>query len=190
MKRILIAAVLGGVIIFVWGALSHMVLQVGSMGMSQLPDEGPVIEALRTHVPEAGMYMYPGWDDAVAKSAAEEASWMKQYATGPAGLLIHRPKGGEFMPPSVLLSEVISNVFAALIAALIASSLAGGFGKRVLMLTLLGVFAWVTVNVSYWAWYHFPMVFVLGEALDIVVSTFLAALVIAKLVPAPERRVA
>lgn len=94
------------------------------------------------------------------------------------------------MPPSVLLSEVISNVFAALIAALIASSLAGGFGKRVLMLTLLGVFAWVTVNVSYWAWYHFPMVFVLGEALDIVVSTFLAALVIAKLVPAPERRVA
>ena len=37
--RVVIAAVVGGVVIFGWGAVSHMVLPLGTMGLSVMPDE-------------------------------------------------------------------------------------------------------------------------------------------------------
>ena len=36
MSRILIAGLVGGVIVFVWGAFSHMVLPIGEMGLSTM----------------------------------------------------------------------------------------------------------------------------------------------------------
>src|SRR5689334_15512698 len=35
MLRILLAGIVGGIVVFIWGAVSHMVLQVGDMGLSE-----------------------------------------------------------------------------------------------------------------------------------------------------------
>ena len=45
-KRILLAGVLGGLALFVWGALSHMVLGLGSVGMAYLPQQQLVMQAM------------------------------------------------------------------------------------------------------------------------------------------------
>lgn len=185
MKRILLAALLGGLAIFVWTSVAHMFLPIGGMGISMLPNEDVVLQSLADNIPAEGMYMFPGWDMSKKPTEAEEAAWYEKHRNGPAGLMIYKPKGGEAMPPSMLINEFISNFLAALIIALVGASLTGGYGRRVLLLTLFGFFAWFSISASYWIWYGFPAPAVIAEGIDIVVGALLASLVVAKLVPAP-----
>ncbi len=185
MKRILLATLLGGLIIFIWGAFSHMFLPVGDMGMSVFANEDAVLETLRDNVPEPGMYFFPGWDWSREMTPEQEAAWTEKHRNGPTGLLVYRPKGGEPMPPSMLISELVSNLLGALIMAVIAAALVGSYIKRALLLSLFGLFAWFAISVSSWIWYAFPGAYVFGEGIDVYVGALLAGLAIAKLVPAP-----
>jgi hypothetical protein len=184
MKRILLAGLLAGILIFVWSAVAHMFLGIGMAGTSILPNEDAVLADLRTNLPEAGLYFFPGWDMSREPTPEQEAAWMEKHRNGPAGLLVYKPRGGEAMPPSVFINELISNIVAALLAAFIAAALAGSFLKRALLLSLLGLFAWFSISVSYWIWYAFPLPFIVSEGIDVFVGALLAGFLIAKIVPA------
>lgn len=173
MKRIAIAAIAGGVIVFVWSAVAHMLLPFGEMGFSALPNEAAVLEALKTSIPQPGLYIFP---NPATKPPGETDS-------RPAGLLVFHPEGGWDISPGRLLSELFSNVLAAALAAFIASLIAAAFGRRVLAVTLMGLFGWLSLTVSYWIWYGFPGSYILGEGITEVVGWFLAGLAIAKIVP-------
>ncbi len=191
MKKILLAALAGGLVLFVWGAVSHMVLPLGEAGLKNLPDEEPVLTALGAPIPEPGLYFYPGLD---MKNATEEqrAAWVEKIKSGPSGLLLYRPSGGEAMSPRQLASELVSNILAAWVAAIVVSLIIGHmdsngrsapFGRRVLVVGLLGLFAWLSISASHWIWYGFPTAFVGAELIDQVVGWLLAGLAIAKIVP-------
>jgi hypothetical protein len=194
MKKIVLAALAGGLVLFVWGAVSHMVLPLGEMGLSNLPNEEPVLTALGASIPEPGLYFYPGLD---MKNATEEqrAVWTEKIKSGPSGLLLYRPSGGEAMSPRQLVAELVSNILAAWVAAIVVSMIILGhgdqsgrsapFGRRVLVVGLLGLFAWLSISASHWIWYGFPTAFVGAELIDQVVGWLLAGLVIAKIVPPP-----
>jgi hypothetical protein len=183
MKRILLAALLGGLAIFIWTAVAHMFLPIGGMGISTLPNEDIVLQSLADNIPAEGMYMFPGWD--MSKAEPEEEAWYEKHRNGPAGILIYKPKGGEAMPPSMLINEFITNFLAVLIMAFVAASLTGSYGRRVLLLTLFGFFAWFSISASYWIWYGFPAAAVIAEGIDIIVGALVASLVVAIMVPAP-----
>jgi hypothetical protein len=53
------------------------------------------------------------------------------------------------------------------------------FGQRVALVTLLGVFAWLSISVSYWNWYHFPGAYIAGEAIDQVGGWLFGGIVLA-----------
>lgn len=180
MKRIAIAAIAGGVIVFVWSAIAHMLLPIGEMGISTLPNEAPFIAALQGT--QDGLYFFPGMDMSRKPTPEEQKAWEAKVAAGPTGILVYHPKG-EAMSPRQLSSELLTNVLAAAIAAWIASLLAAAYGRRVLAIALLGLFGWVSLILSYWIWYGFPSAFVLGEGITEVVGWFLAGLAIAKIVP-------
>jgi hypothetical protein len=180
--RIALAALVGGIVVWMWSAIAHTVLPIGTMGLSGLPDEAPVVAALAEHVPEAGLYYFP--DPGHHATDEEMEAWQERYATGPAGLLAYVPRGGEPMMPRQLVAEVVANVLAAGVAAWLATLVAGGYWRRVAVITSLPVFAWLAVSASYWIWYSFPFAYSTGEAIDLVVGFFLGGLVIAKLAPA------
>jgi len=173
MKRIAIAAVVGGVIIFLWSFISHMLLPLGEMGFSALPNEAAVLEGLKTSIPQEGLYIFP--NPATKPPGGAD--------TRPAGLLVFHPEGGWDISPGRLGNELFSNILAAAVAAFIASLLAAAYGRRVLAITLLGLFGWLSLIVSYWIWYGFPTAYILGEGINEVVGWFLAGLAIAKIVP-------
>ena len=62
MKRIVIAALVGGLAMFIWGAVSHMATPLGEAGFKTMPaaSEPAVIGALGANVPDDGLYMFPG----------------------------------------------------------------------------------------------------------------------------------
>ena len=183
MKKIVLAALLGGLVVFVWGAFSHMALPLGEMGMSSLPNEEPVLSVLRNSVPNQGLYFFPGMESH-NMSAPERAAWEAKYRTGPAGLLIYRPVGGELLMPRMMIVELLTNMLAALLAALIITRLRATYFQRVMVVGSLGLFAWISISLSYWNWYDFPGLFVFAEGIDQVVGWLLGGLVISKLTPA------
>ena len=180
MKRIIIAAIVGGIVFFIWSAAMHMLPAVGMMGIKSLPD--PALEALKTTVPESGLYFFPG----VVKNPTPEQQkeWEAKLVSGPYGIMAYTAGGSAAMSPKQLGSELLTNIVAAFIAACVISLIPATYGKRVLVVMLFGVFAWLSLTLSFWIWYNFPTPWVLAEAITEIIGWLLAGLVIAKIVPA------
>ena len=172
MKRIVIAALVGGIIFFIWSSIAHIVTPLGMMGLSNLPNEDAVLQTLRANVPNSGMYFFPGF-------MSDRDAWEAKLRQGPSGLLVYTAVGTVAMDPKQLISELITNIVAAFIAAAIIALIAAPYMKRVAVIALMGVFGWVSLLLSYWIWYHFPTAFILGELTTEVVGWFLAGLAIA-----------
>lgn len=187
MKKIVVGAIAGGVVLFLWGWVSHMLLPLGEMGLRRLPNEEAVIGVMRGSISRGGLYFFPYMDHSGKGSAAEQNAWEEKYIAGPTGLIVYSPGGERPMSPAQLLREFGTGVLAALIAAILLSQTGGGFLARVVFVTLLGLFSWVTISLPYWNWYRFPQDFTLAEGIDQVAGWFLAGLVLA-IVVRPGRR--
>lgn len=178
--RILIAGLIGGTLLWLWGAVAHMVLPIGEMGMKTAVGQEAAIAALQaTAISGDGIYMIPGmspeqWSDQQARE-----DFVAKYSGSPYALVVYRPGGNPGMSSMVpnLTVHWISCVLAALVAAwLLTAVTASSYGKRVLIATGLGLFAWLAVNVPYWNWYLFPTQFTIGAALDQIVGWAIAGL--------------
>ncbi len=166
MVRIVLAAILGGLLMFVWGAIAHMVLPFEREAFKPIPNEATVLSAFAGNITEPGMYFFP-WTDMSGKAPPDQQKeWSRRLATGPSGLLVYKPNGGEAMTPRQLVSEFVSNVLAAFFGALILVQLSGGVGRRVLSMAAIGVAAWLSISVSQWTWYGFATPFLIGDLAD------------------------
>ena len=185
--KILLAALTGGLAMFAWGCVTHALPPLAHSGMTFTAPDSPAVEALRTGFPQDGMYVFPGprgdfGDKAVMNRMTEDTR------KGPAGLLFIRPHGDEPMMTRQLVIEFVSDVLAALIAALLlACTTLRSYGARVLFVTEIGLAAWLTLQVSYWNWYHFPTAQTGAELVDLVGGFLVAGLAIAAFVkPVPR----
>ena len=186
-KRVVLAGIAGGIVMFFWGAFSHMALQLGDAGMRSLPNDEVVMSALKANLSEPGFYFFPERDERPGRSAAEieasEKAFEAKIRRGPSGILIYTPSGEEPMSPGQLIRELESNIGACLVAALLVAHMAGaGYGRRLFAVTLMGLICWLSIEVSYWNWYHFPVAYTFGQLGDQVGGFFTAGLVIAAMV--------
>jgi hypothetical protein len=180
--RILIAGVLGGVIMFCWGAVSHVILPIGEMSLRETPNDPALMTAMKENFKEHAAYMLPPMN-LKDESEAGYTAMGDAYRVGPRGMVFYDPTGGEMMGPGQLGTEFASNVLAALLGAIVLSCARAGFVCRVLLATLIGVAAWVSIDVSYWNWYRFPTGFALGSLIDQAAGWFLAGLGMAAVLP-------
>ena len=187
MKRILIAGVLGGVAMFMWGAFCHMVLPISSMAIKSLPNETAIVPLLQRDIKEPGLYFFPGMDMSATLTEEQQREWEARYIAGPIGILVYQPTGYPPLSARLLLTELISDILAAFIVAWLLSLIGVNLARGLIIGGALGLFAWLTLSVSYWNWYGFPKVYILGEAVDQIIGWALAGLVIALIV---RRRVA
>jgi hypothetical protein len=176
--RIIVAAILGGAAMFAWGAASHMVLQIGDLGMQGLPSETEILPAMKATIHERGFYVFPGFPEGELTDAQEE-EWMDKYRAGPRGVLVYDPTGAEMMTPGQLGAEYASNALAALLAAIVLANVPGSRGKRMLFGLLFGLVGWLSIDVSYWNWYGFPDLFATAQLIDQGVGWLLSGVVIA-----------
>ncbi len=182
MAKVVLGGFLAGIVVFFWGAFAHMVLPLGKMGVRQIPNEEPVLGAMRDTIHEPGFYFLPGKDMSKQASESEEQVWLEKVKKGPVGVLIVQPSGGEAMSLRQLGTELATNIVSAILAAFLLTSIRSGYWGRVLFVTSLGVFGFLTVSVPYWNWYGFPTDFTAAEAIDQVVGWLLAGLVLAGIV--------
>ena len=177
--RIAIAGLLGGIAMFIWTSIAHTVLPLGQIGFSQMPQEAPLLSAMQaSNGDKDGLYFYPWVDPKDPQMMQKSADAMKAH---PSGLLLYHPAGhGMTDMAAPLIGEFIKEVVQSLIAAFLLSlAVIGSYFGRVGFVTLIGVAAAVTTNVSYWLWYGFPLGFTLAALVTEGVGYFAAGLAIA-----------
>ncbi len=177
--RVIIGGLIGGVVIFGWGAAAHMLTPLGHMGLRTIPKEQALVSAMKEGIPAPGLYFFPGRDLTRELTKEEDEAWKAMYKQGPTGLLLYKAGGGLPPTPKQLATELASNVLAAILAAYILASSNAGYLGRVIIATLFGVITWMDFTVSYWNWYGFPSEFAKGEAIMETVGWFAAGLFMA-----------
>ncbi len=180
-KRYVIAILVGTLVMFLWGGLSHMVIFKGT-GFKPLPNEDHLMKAMSENVKEQGLYMFPATGFS-SLTKEQEAAWENKFRNGPAGLLIYRPIGGNPFSLGKLITQLFTNLLSVLIAVILASLIYTGYWKRVLLVSLLGILACTAVSSIYWNWYEFPTSFFTAQILDMLIGFFLVGLAISKIIP-------
>jgi hypothetical protein len=181
-KRILLAGILGGFALFIWGGISHMVLGLGMVGIQNMPQQQPVMDALKASVPQSGFYFFPP-ADAAGKVAPDKAG-------GPYGIMIYHAAGAGAPMTGQLVKECALNVVMALFAAFMLSLATGvtGFVSRVGFVTMLGLMVGLMTNVQYWNWYGFPMNYTVVAVFNDIVGFLIVGLIAAALLKAPAQK--
>jgi hypothetical protein len=159
--RVLVAGLLGGLAVFLWGATSHMVLGLAELGISKLPNEAPVLQAMKEHVRAGGLYLFPMEED--------PAKWEAVFANFPTGIASIQPPGRPLAFGRRLGVELATNVVGALLAVLllgVAGRSLETLGQRAMAGAALGAFAAISIDASHWNWYDFPTAYLVGQFLD------------------------
>lgn len=179
--RMILAALLGGLALFVWGAVSHTVLQLGDHGMRSLPAaEAQVSAALKEGVKEPGLYFVPGRDEARLGDDAYRKEWEGRLRAGPYALMVVQPEGTDAMSPMQLVREFATSVGLALIAVfliVVAGGLSGAVA-RIAFCMLLAFFGLLQHDVRFWNWYLFPGDFTAAQFADKLIGGALLGVVI------------
>jgi len=187
-KRILLAGVLGGLAMFLWSSLAHMVLGTGSVGIKDIPNEQAIVPAMKANLPQSGFYFFPGMGLAPGASRAQQSAAMSAYEqkveSGPSGILIYHPSGQKALTPGKLGTEFGTNVLQGILVAVLLSFATGlrSYAARVGFVVIAGLMAGITTNVSYWTWYGFPanytVAYVFTEVMGYVAIGLVAAAII------------
>jgi hypothetical protein len=179
--RVLVTAILGGVVFFMWGAVAHMMLPIGEMGMKLPTEQAATLSAIAPSTQGEGVYMYPSMDPAKWQDEAAVKAFVEANKGSPYAFLIYQPGGNPAhadMTPN-LIRQFASDLLSAWVVAFVLALGAFGFAKRVFIATALGLFSWLTVSVPYWNWYLFPLDFTIGNLLEQVVGWALAGIAMA-----------
>jgi hypothetical protein len=161
-KRIVLAGFVGGIAMFIWMSLAHVVLPLGETGVQEMANEPAVLDAMHASLGEkSGLYIFPGVGLGPNASSQQRNAAMQQYdqklAANPSGLLVYHPPGETGMTARRLVTEFLSELLEAFLAVfLLAQTRLESFGGRFAFVTVAGVLASLGTNVSYWNWYGFP----------------------------------
>ena len=180
MGRFLLGGFVGGLVIFAWSAVAHLVLPLGQEGFVHLPDDARARGALQGGFAESGMYLLPQFPADGSKE--EKSAWESRWRSGPTALVVYRRDGAKPPIPDSLVMLLGSSLVAAFIIAIVLVRCDAPYLGRVLIVALLGTFAWLTVDVSYWVRFRFPDDYVIARAIDLGGGWLLTGLVMARVV--------
>ncbi len=173
-KRILFGGILGGLALFMWGGLSHMVIGLGQVGMQNI--QKPVYDSMKATISQGGFYFFPESD---MKGTIKD-----EYKNGPVGILIFKPTGAGAPITGQLINEAILNIIQALLAAYLLSLAVKltRYPQRVGFVFVLGILGAIATNIEYWNWYGFPSTYTMGAIVDKLIGFMVVGLVVAAFV--------
>jgi hypothetical protein len=174
--RVVIAGVIGGIVMFIWGAVAHMALPIGEAGVKLPTQQQAVIDAIGPTTSGEGVYMYPSISPEKMGDPAAMQAFVEQARGKPFAFVVYQPGGNPIingMAPN-LVKQLATDILSALVAAWVLSLGAWSFGQRVMVAGAMAVFTWFSVSLPYWNWYMFPTSFTLGSLAEQLIGWLLA----------------
>jgi len=180
-ERIMKCGLIGGFILFVWGAVSWTVLPWQKAQMYSFQDESEVRSAIKDNISGSGIYMLPNlnqYNDPNALAAAKD-----KMAEGPFATVAVMADGKSPNRVGNAVASLIVKVIAACLVSwlLLKSAQPLEFTKSVKFITVVGIVVALAATMPYLIWFGFPASFAIGSIIEIVFGWFFASLAIARL---------
>ncbi|MCC6681817.1 MAG: hypothetical protein IT445_13030 [Phycisphaeraceae bacterium] len=185
MARILLAAFVGSVILYVWGVLAWLVLPIHSGSVRDLYGAQQPLQQLATVADKPGVYVFPPLpaelnDPQVYQAAAHV------HEQGPVGVLVIDPDGAALMPPGTFVIGYLLNLLAASVAAmLLAATRVRRYLARVGFVVLLGLLPVLLADAMNWNWMHYPADYTLAMIVDRLIGFLLLGLALGVIIRMP-----
>jgi hypothetical protein len=96
--RILVAGLIGGIVMFLWGVLAHMVLALGSVGIHQPLAENVVMSTLHQGLGDKpGIYLLPSFDPKQRNDPYQVRAYSQKAIHSPYAWVVYLPQGDDMM---------------------------------------------------------------------------------------------
>lgn len=153
--RIVLAAVVAGIALFVWESVAHMATPLGTAGFRELPNEAAVAQGLKTAIGGGGLFYFP---------APKPGQPMTPPAGMPTGLLLFHGNGRGMITAQQLGFQLAIDILSMLLAGMILARMPGlGFGRKLLVALTIAVFPTLRSEGPMWIWYGFPKRYVAAQ---------------------------
>ncbi len=185
MMRVLLSALAGAIVYFIWQMLAWMMLPIHGPTISSLPNEAAVRDVLVQQNVDSGVYIVPfGTNEEMADPDSE---FMKRHQEGPIFAIYYHKSGLDPMMMSVMLTGFVVDFLGVLLAATLLACASDArcyrtYFARVGFVTGLGVFLGLMGHMTYHIWMHFDLYYTVMFVVDVVVGWFLVGLVVATIV--------
>lgn len=183
--KLLLAALLAALAMFVWEFVAHMFTPLGEAGIRYLPKPETLLPSLHSAIgSKRGMFMFPTGGLTDESSREEKAKAMQrmmdEMKTKPSGLLVYKPAGTEFnFAKSLAIQFLTDFIKTLLVIVLLAQTRLTRFGRKVWFVVIAGILGAIVTNIPYWNWYGFNGTFTISQIVTDVIGFLCAGLVIA-----------
>ena len=183
-KTLFKAAIVGGIIAFLWSIFSWTAIDWPSMVFKTFCDERKVAQVIQDNTTSSGMYLLP---NPYGETEGDSSFRSELYKNGPIVFASVQKDGIKDMKSSLVLS-FISEILAAFIIAWGLSKTKGlSYLQKVGFVTLYGgVMISILGILPGFLWKGFPFLYTLLSIFDIVLGWVLAGLAMAKIVARKE----
>ncbi len=181
-KNQLRAALLGGLIIFIWGMFSWMVFPWHQGCLKKFTNESAVASVIQDNAPVSGVYLLPNTFAYNDKTSQHEMSkGVKMMENGPFMFASVKKNGvGRMSFIPFLISLIIQIIGALIVTWMLAQTKGLSFRNQVGFVALFGLGVGVLSLLPDWNWWGFSAAYVSINILDLVIGWCLAGLGIAK----------
>lgn len=180
MQKLVKCALIGGLVLFLWGMLSWAILPWHKMYMHKFKDEGRVARVISDNAPESGIYMLPNMMH-LDKDSEEMMDARDNMRQGP---FMFASISLEGRNPDKMVSIVkclILKIVAVFLVTWLLLQTKMRYNRRVGFVAMVGIVIALTAALPYWIWSGFSAGFTLTYLFEMIFGWFLTGLVIAKL---------
>lgn len=190
--RVLVAGLIGGILMFVWGVMARMALGLGNVGIKQPANENAALSGLQQGLGEqAGVYMLPSLDPKKMGDMAEVRAYSIKAVRSPYAFVVYQPQGTDLMQMGPQIGrQWASDTLSALALAFVMGLAVVGFNRRLAIAAAAALFAWLSTMLPYWNWYRFPLDFTLAALVEQLVGWLIAGAAMAWWLGRSERKLA
>lgn len=167
-KPLIKGALLGGILLFLWGFISWTLLPWHTATMKRFSDEAGVVATLQANAPRSGVYVFP-----------TEGATPEQMTAGPT-IFLSYSIGGAASMTGLIFAFLLQVLVAGLVTALLLKTRGLTYWGRVGFVTLAAFTAGVVCFLPPWIWFKFAADYTLVMLADLTLSGFLLGLVLAK----------
>lgn len=192
-KSLFRAAILGGIIVFIWGMASWMILPWHQVTLKAFTNEQRVASVIRENAPTPGVYIMPNFwaaknqDEMTNEAKIRAETGRDRMASGPVMFASIRPTGvNPSMSGTFFLGLIFQIIAAWIITWMLMQTKGLNFWGKVRYVTLFGLFAGIVSLLPAWNWWGFSVSYVVVGMMDLIIGWFLGGIVIAKVLAKKE----
>lgn len=171
--RIIIAGILGGIILFIWSAISWMALPWHMTTLHSFKDEKAVSELVQSNTSISGIYVLPFMSQNGQAKDAQTAKGPMIFAS------VHQEGMSRAMTLPMIISLITQIIAACFVAWMVSKTDRLNYFGRVVFVVVFAFAAGLVVDMPYWNWFGFDANYTLVQMSDLLIGWFLAGLVLA-----------